>query len=232
MATKLEVNMDEFRRELARYAAISRKTLPQIINDKALWIAAGAWKATKKATEAAITADIGGQRSFYTKSGKRRSGKSGQRGVLQTDKPRARSIVVGLLRHRGQWPVDAGVVEKMSKSLLGKRVRAIGYLRTGWGQAIKTLVRFASSQARASASQQMTQGKRLSQKGTAYPATDGWNPTAKIVNKLDALGDSPRARQYLEAALAKAFADESASMREYIRRKMGEDVRRLGGRVE
>jgi hypothetical protein len=194
--TSLQVtpeSLANFTAALKQYAVASKKTLPEILNQKAYWIALRAIKNTYKVDKDTISAELNQQSRIS------------QRLTI------AEALVI---RATPDKHFTVNQLERASKKLVNKRRRAVGSLRVGLISAINTLAPFAEKRSL------RTKISVARPKGYAIPARDdSWKPSATVVNSMQAGGDV-KARGYMESALDNAMIAEAASMMAYVEKKM------------
>jgi len=189
-----KVNSREFDSALRQYVMVSRRTIPEIVNNKAFFIARRAVVKTPKADLAAINALKGS--AFIGKIINAQRGRRGEKGLYGKEMSKA----VGMV--------------------LAARRRSIAFLKSGWLPAIRILagvVKQKRGVARADRSPKIYGVP----KGTAIPAVNGFRVRAVIENAANTTRDHKDALiKYGEPALQKAFEFETQSMLDYMERKL------------
>lgn len=208
MSISFSVDDREFTKTLARYRAYcTSRTLPEIINTKAFFIARRAVVETPKAATKEIRKFIdarGGE--IVGKIINKRRGARGEKGLYGE----AMTVAIGLVK--------------------AARLRSVAFLKSGWLPAIKVLEKRVEMKWRRGAARNDKAAKIVGRdKGEATPARQGWKVFAEIVNAANANRDT-RTALIKEGfpALQRAFAHEVRSMKEYIEKKMREDAKIVG----
>lgn len=219
-----------FDRTIEEYSIYSKRTHQEIVNTKAYYVARKAIWFTPKADNYRMKQQLGG---IVTVNRLNRKGKSVKRKELQLVKSKQVNAPLAalIINARQRKHVVAGLYgSKMTtaiREMLGNRFRSVAFLKSCWLPAVKTLaplVKDKSSSAPSDSSAK--QYKRA--KGEAKPARAEKNPTALIVNLATARRDEKGALlKFGGPALQQALADEEASMRDYIERKIKPDADRF-----
>ena len=197
----------EFDRVLKEYVQYSRRTLPVIVNTKAYYIARRAVAETPKADRADIANFIG------------------------WDGGRIAGMLINKRRgERGEKGLQGAAMKKAVMAMKAGRLRALGFIKSGWIPAIKLLAPYAEA----------IRGPRTGRlprttgvpKGSAIPATQAWRVKAQIQNTVTAAWDKRSGAQKVAVpALQRAFDAERQSMLDYMARKMKEGAKKLGIKV-
>lgn len=218
MDVDLKFDTVQFRRVLEEYIATTSKSVAKALNSKAYQLAWHAERLTKRASRA----DIESLGVVATKL--RRNRKTGAlgKGAAVIDKPRVEAILAGLWRKQGRTFTNAELKEAAKKEI-GKRLRAVGYIASGWIPAIRKL--FGKSDIKLG-KPESTRRAGTSGTGRAVPATPE-NAEAIIENSVLALKNSKVANE-AEQALHKAGAIVQKDMEEYLLRKMKEAATQSG----
>ena len=113
MAAKMKLNTAEFDRTMAKYLSLSKKTIAEVVNKKAYFIAANALKLTVKADRKELNAFV-------------------------RDKRRVAATLIKMFKLKR--PFD---LKEYQKKLGKFRRRTIGYIAAGWVMAVRILGRAA-----------------------------------------------------------------------------------------
>lgn len=220
------------------YVRVSSKTLQEIINTKAYYIARKALWFTKKADAPKIREELGevkGTALVRLKSGKWSHSKKNVQSFFTRGGARAEAPLLALIiqkqskksgqgspwKGRSRAAGAAAMLEAMRRKL-NARVQSIAFLRAGWLPGIRTLAPLAD---KGGSLPPIDARQRGQPKGYAKPAGAGFNPVAEIVNKATTYRDQKGALiKYGGPALQQAFDDEALDMQVYIERKMKEDA--------
>lgn len=217
----------QFDRTLREYMNVNTKrTLPQIVNTKAYYIWRKALWFTQKADVHRMKAQLG---QFVSVN---RIGKSGKvvkkREVVLTkgegtNAPLAALIINARRGKRGDPGLYGSRMARAIREMLSARFKSAAFIKSGFIQGIKDLEPFADKSGRPPIDNAAKQLGRP--KGDAKPAKPGWRLIAQMVNNASAQRDTKGALlKYGGRGLDRAFKDETASMREYIERKMKPDA--------
>ncbi len=203
---------------LKDYIAVSRRTVPEVINRKAYFIA-------RKSLWFTVKADAGEIKSRFNRSiTVERSVESGRGGELSTGPFGA--ILINKRLGKGKGLYGSAMREKF-KQVLAARLRSVAFLKAGWLPAIRILDSIVND--KEGAAPFPPEANRMSwspkQIGDAVAAKPGDLPFATIVNAAIASHDSKGALQiYGSRALDTAFYDETQSMIEETRKRMQKDA--------
>lgn len=114
MAARMKIDTRDFDKTLVRYANASKKELPEILNTKAYYIAAGALKLTPNASKIPI--------KQFAKNWEKSA-----------------PTIIKSYKLRKPFDKDAAI-----KRFIKYRNRTINYLKVGWVMAIRVLGRFTN----------------------------------------------------------------------------------------
>jgi len=218
---KITINTREFNAALRKYAELSKRTLPEIINRKAYFIARRAVFETPKASRVEIRQKLG-----------RISKRNGQLKLVRLswawrrDMPMAEAIIRARFHRDGKPQPTKDQVQELMIQLILARTRSIAYFKSGWLPAIQKLEAFVKSKFGAARRDRDARVKgRL--KGNATPARPGWRPKATIENatgvggKLDSGAKRGKAlEKYGTPALQRAIDFETRGTLQEIDRRM------------
>jgi len=229
-------NDREFKETLRKYAMVSKRTIPEIVNKKALFITRGALWHTRKASKEAIKKDLLELAYTLKTSSKGKVRKFHKMSSTVPTAPIAALLINWKRGQQGRMGLYGDAMKKAVKSFVGRRQRSVAYIRSGWIPAIKTLNPFVKSKAGAKPLDPEARVQRRD-KGWATPAREGWNVKAIIVNAIaegsskDAAHHGKALVEYGEPALAAAIQEEEASMRGEIEKRLREGARSCGIRT-
>lgn len=183
----------------------TKRTVAEALNQHAYYIARQALWHTKKADRATIQSQLTARPQY-----------------AEAD-TLAEAILIARYRARGGWPASGADFERAIQKLIAARLRSVAFLKSGWIPAIRILESFAAS--KSGAAPRDSEAKVYGQeKGAAYPAVEGEQMTARIVNSALAAGDDggKALAKYGGAGLDTAFYAETGRIKEYIERKLAE----------
>jgi hypothetical protein len=238
MADEFKWDQRQFDRTLAEYLQVSKKTLAEIVNTKAYYIARKALWFTPKANAGKIRTDLGeakavrlvklksgrwshNQRNTITFFGSGGSAKGVPLLALIIQKRRR------LAGHPSPWKGvtraagAAAMLQAMREAFIS-RLHSIAFLKAGWLPSIRTMAPVADKTGGLPAIDTRQVGRP---KGEAVIAQPGLNPIAKIINHASTRRDRRAALvRYGAPALQQAFDDEALSMKVYIQNHMRQDA--------
>lgn len=227
----------EFNGTLARYAKLSRRERPVIVNTKAFYIARAAVRNTDKADKQKLVSELRASRL------KAVVGKSGK--VRNVHYNLAQLIIIARRAALGLKTTKDAIADDVKK-LINARKRSIGFLKSGWLPAIRLLEPLADRIGGAPARLDKSAVQVGTSKGKARAALESQLvATAVITNnalpKHRGSGsvlariirhfhdpDQQQAYAVAEAGLQKAVESETASMLAYIEKKMKQAAQRAG----
>lgn len=195
-----DVNLDTSRFDMAmrEYVKNSKRDFVETVNRKALSIAFRSIKMTYKANVAQIRSDLNQPSSTYP------------------DVTVAEQIVAGKLRAAGK-KFTRNELKRLARKLISAKVKAAGFLRSGWLPAIKIMSRSVPG-AKGSPNEKI-KGKDKGGATPAKPSESLFNTQAVIFNSIQA-GGNQKANKYMVDGLNMAFNAEAADMEAYLKRKM------------
>ena len=219
----LKINQAALSQQLRRYAKVNRRSFKDIVNAKALDMAFQALKHTDAANAGAIEYKLGAIGNKVSKSRKTGQLRKGKR-ILKDDSFAAR--IVNSRRKKAGHPLIWGKeLEKAAQKLINMRVRAVGFLKSGWMPAIKKLSYVVDRKYKRPWPKGLSKGKARP-KGWGRPAKGELKPEAWIANS--ATNNNLRAIRKIEAGLSRGMAASIADMAVYIERKLGRDYKKAG----
>ena len=195
-----KLNTREFNETLSRYLKISRRTEEEIVNTKAYFIA-------RRAVVETIKADKGKIRAFFD---------------AKTQK------IVGMIINkargkRGEKGLYGDEMAEAQAAMKAARLRAVGFMKSGFIWAIKKLEPYVKSRRGAARSEAGSAKIYGRPKGDAVPAKQSRFVVVAIVRHF---AESKRSttpepgEKFVKPALQRAIDFESASMQKYIEDKM------------
>lgn len=222
-------NLPEFQATLRRYALVSKRTIPEICNKKALFIARGALWHTKKANKEAIRQELLALAYIQKTAASGKTRKFLKKSASVAGAPIAALLINWKRGQQGRAGLYGEAMKEAVKRFIGARTRTIAFIKSGWVPAIKTLSPLVKNKSGAKPldPQARVYGKP---KGSAKPATAGlWRVAAIIENAIGAYGGGKEQTHHQRAldeigepALEQAFADETKSMQDEIEKRLRE----------
>jgi len=212
MSAKIEFDTSKMTRALTEYQAATKKDFTEVVNRAAMNTAFRAAQFTKKADKSSIQA-LENQPWWprYIAKYFREKGHTFVKTSSAKKFGPGKSTIRRFVKGSSYTKAEA---RALSRRIIGARVRAISFIRSGWIPAIRILAPFAKVQLRVDAKQ------RGQAKGDAKPAKVSINPTAHISNSVKGSG------KIGGAALQQAIDFVAKDMIEYARKKMIETARR------
>lgn len=189
---------------LTQEVIFTRRNYIDAINTHAYFIARKALWLTKKADAARLRAELEGPAKF-------------------TDGTLGEAIMLARYRKQGGWPSSGSAFASDIARLIAAKTRSVGFLKSGWLPAIRTLEHFTVNKSQAAP---LDRDARVygQEKGSGYPAVAGDIMTAQITNSAgtEKAKGTAALHKYGSAALDTAFYDEAERMKEFIHRRLRE----------
>jgi hypothetical protein len=220
----------EFDRTLKSYLAVNGRTLPEALNEKSYFIAGKAIRNTHKADVNQIRASLGAEmKSVVGKRGKALKKKK----IGFTDKYSnsvAVAIVVAGLRKAGEAIPSAEKLAELGLALIRRRLKTVTFIRSGWLPSLRRLARFSKY-----GRLKFDDAKQYGQpKGGTSPATASQGDYAKVSIWNSAGGESKHKQallRYGAPGLEAAVNEETASMKQYLEKKLRQNAQAVGIRT-
>lgn len=222
-ASKIEIprsELDKVRRTLREYAAVSRKTETQIVNQKSADWARFAAEETKKASSAAIQKELG-RTVFgigFNKKGRQVITKAKSSDVMENSL--ASRIVNATRKRQGLKMLWGKPLKAAAVKLIRARVRSIAFLSSGWQDSWGSL----KKQAKGIVGFVALRNRGKKAVGTATVARESVRPMATITNGA---ADNPQAGKFVQEGLLRGLPRVIADMHQYIDRKMKEAAKKV-----
>jgi len=198
MAVKVTIDDREFQAALKAYMKVSRRSLAEIVNKRAVNIAYKSIRYTPKAKKTKIRSDLKGMSSVHPKA------------------PIAALIVNLNARNRKRKGYYGDKMREKIDKLIFIRQMKIGFIRSGFLGAVKDLQPLAKVRRRPP--RVNVQGKP---KGYGTPARNGLNPTATIVNQVAG------AVEVGSKAIQRAMQEDALDMRTFTAKRMQKDAKKF-----
>lgn len=220
---KVTVDTRNFDRAFARYLEVSKRSLSEICNKKLAMVVAGATRQTRRASRAAIQAELG---KYVTVQETNKRGKLVNRRKLQLNTrkghaaPLAELIINSRLAREGKKGIGGTELALAVRKMIAARLRSVAFLASSWLPALKTLL--AALQERSTLKYDRSVKWYGKPKGDATPAKPGWNPSATMTSDVSKGGDKVSA--IISDGVQKALDEEAASMDRYVEEKLGKDT--------
>lgn len=203
----VSVDTSNYDRAIQQYMRNTRKSAIEVVNQKAYWIGLNAIRETYKANKTTIKNDL----------------------EKPADKMRgltvAEAIIVDRRYKNHEKPLTRGELRKEARALINKRIRAIGFLKSGWIPAVKRLAPLVNKKV----SVGMHNVKKGKDKGGAKPAVESMFTNvvvASIWNDIQA-DNNPRAQAYMRQGLQRGLDMEAKSMLAYVESKMRKNAEKF-----
>lgn len=200
MAISIQVDTKEFNAALREYIKVSRRTLPEIVNKRAVNIAFKSIRWTRKARKSQINRDLKQKARIAPKAPigailvNYKAGQDGEKGFYG-DKMKQQVERMKLARHS-----------------------SAGYIKAGWLGAFRDL------QPHAKVFRRPPRGLgsgNAAKKGFGRPAKRGINPTAEIVNQVEG------AVKIGAPGLQRAMNADAADMAQFAAKRMQQDANKF-----
>jgi hypothetical protein len=223
-------NLAQWQKTLRQYQAFAKKDWVDICNNKALDVAIKCILNTPKADSGAIkslpvtlgASQFGNSRWYaHVVNMLKKWGEAKERGLVKA-KRGERVASIESWRHK---------VGKASRSIIGRRISAIGFLRSGWLACVGTLLATAGVEPKR---RSYGSGRIFgSPKGYVVRAKQGSvNPFTIIANTCasSVKHGGRRVHDLIQEGAARALAASDADMRVYIEKKIGKTIKYFTGR--
>jgi hypothetical protein len=220
----LELNVAKLSEAVALYLQVTSRTVQQVVNTKAYYIARKAIWFTEKADSYKMKLSLGGlvPVRYIAKSGKvQRRSKLQLVSGSEHSAPLAALIINKRQGRRGEKGLYGRDMARAVRSMLSARARSIGFIKSGWLPSVNNLAPLADRRGAPEIDRTAKQVGRA--KGDCRPAAAGFDVTAEIVNLASARRDLNGALLRVGGeGLRIAVADETADTADYIHRKLTE----------
>lgn len=224
-APNIKIDDRQFKAALKEYLAHTSRDLADALNTKALYIARGAVAETPRAKRAAIE-KLGLHKVSVKQSASKSRGIRITRKFKLIEEDAIRNYLASRKRAgkpaNGRNFANRSELALKARKWIGAKLRAIGFLASGWIPSIRTLTPLVGGAYQRPADTVRSPGKL----GRCIPAKPGWNPFVLIENSstLGIKGKDPalamRGHQIAVSALQRAINTETNSMRQYIADKL------------
>lgn len=222
------IDTSELQRALKDYMAVSKKSLSEVINQKAFFMARGAARMSYRSNKGKIETELGKDVEAWreVKRGKN-AGKLKRVGYSIKSTSLANNILRARIHAKnGKQPTKAEFL-KTIKKFIAARVSSAAFLASGWIPAIKYFEARVKSKKGAPARDSSVKLRATKPMGGAIEAQPGWNPKAVLWNSAAAKRskNAPAALNKVAGeALRSAMAEEVRSMRKHIADKLQGDA--------
>lgn len=207
---KVEVDTRAFDRAFKEYVQFNKRSMSEIVNTKALFIARNAVALTKAADKDTIKDSLS------------------QPSKVNPKVPLAAILVNKQRKAKGEAGLSGTQMQSAVNKLIRIRQATRNFFRSGWIPAIKRLSAVVPS--KKGSPKMPTVRPKGKEKGGAITAPKGgsWNASATIWNSVFG-GKHPNAivTQTIAEGLQKAVDKETASMNEYVSNKLEEGIQRF-----
>ncbi len=225
-----KIDMREFNAALGQYMAHTKRSLPDVINKKAFYVARRAVRETPATNKQAITSSLG---SITHRNGgirmKLTNGSYGQ-GRGGGEAPLAALIINARRGTAGEPGLYGAAMTAEIASLIAARSRSRAFLKSGWLPAIKALENsFEDHSGTGAAPRDGRPAIIGAPKGNATLAKAGFTVKARIENAASGDHETNQALvRYGGPALQRAVDFEAASMTAEVARRQFQEARKAG----
>lgn len=223
-------NIAEFNRLLNQCAQESSRTYPQVVNGQGLALSVGAIRNTEKADANAIAVELG---QIATQRNVSRKGRVSFKRIYRTDLSSLAHIIVNARRKKAGQPMIWGPeLDKEARRMIGARLRAVAFVRSGWIYAIRTLSKFVGYADRREKTTGLSARMTGQPKGFAQPAQRALSDvvTCTIGNTALIQHDGQNPYPIAEAGLQRAMTERIADMRRHLEEKLGKVFRKYSAK--
>jgi len=217
----------EFDATLKEYMRHNKRDTAEICNDRAARVCQSAIKHTVKADREKIVRLLTANATMTAtkirvdrKTGRFKAGKALVQHTSGSGQNSVAARLVNYFRDReGLHAIHGKQLQEAATKLLTRRLRSIGYAKSGWIAALKQLLPWLPKKLSAS-----SPGVRLvSSRGRATPARPGDQAFAEIVNEAASKykgGEARGLEEVITEGLKAGFQAEERNMRVYIEAKL------------
>jgi hypothetical protein len=202
MSAALTIDMREFNRAAELCIAHSERTYPQFINGQLLAVTSQAIKQTEKADANRIAYEMAGNVRTKLRTSRKTGKRSATRQYDVIETSLAARIINARLKASGMPLIWGKELAKAARRMIGARLRAVAFIRSGWVYAVRTLSRevgYSSGRADAAAMRGQPKGYAIPAKRVVSGAVTGTAVnTALIQNERTPM---PVAMRGLQAAI-------------------------------
>ncbi len=206
-----KVDLREWQAAVREVLSVTKKGITETLNTQSFYVTRGAGRDTRKADRSKIEAlgVVGYKLSKSKTTGTIKRGKA-----IIGKNSAAANIVAARMKKANVEIKSRDQIEKAARSLIGKRLKAIGTQAAGWLGMIRTFGKAIG--------QPSSGGKNVKGKGHAKPARDGWSPSAEFTYNLNSF--TTKHKQYIDPdtvrVLQQNFDAETRKTREYLQKKL------------
>ena len=228
MANLVKFDTSEMNRALRDYMKVSSKSLAEVCNQKAFFMARGAARLSHRANAEKIETELGKTSTIVKQLTRGKNiGKFRKTGFTVKNS----SVAEGILRSRihakgGVQPTKADFLATVKKFIVA-RAKSAAFLAAGWIPAIKYFESRVKSKAGAPPMDRSVKLKASKPLGGAVEAQPGWNPRAILWNSAIAKRSKTGGQALSKTAgdaLQAAMQAEVKSMRKHIADKLQGDA--------
>lgn len=232
MTPTVIINLPEFNRLLQQCAENSSRTYPEVANGQSLAFASRAIRATEKASANEIAVELG-QIATQRRVSKK-TGRVSFRRIFRTDTSSLAHIIVNWRRRKqGQNAIWGDELDEKAKRLIGARLRAVAFIKSGWIYAIRTLSRAVGYGDRRDRIGRGETARMSGQpKGFARPARTAISSlvVCEIGNTALISHDGRNPLPVAERGAQRAMQETIADMRRHMEQKLGRVLKRYSAR--
>jgi len=214
-AVTFTIDRSAFTAALRKYVPLSKRTPAEVCNRKAYFISRRALWYTPKADKYKIAEELGslrrGRVKLATRTRYTRYGKTYEAPFV--------ALILNARAKPGEGLYGARMAEAI-KRFLQARMRSIGFLKSGFLGAIRTLAGYVRGTSGAPPVDRSVAANRTL--GSAIPAQgDSWSASATIINTASSKHDEKGALlKYAGPALQQAFDEEALSTMEEVEKRL------------
>lgn len=235
----IKIDDREFNRTLRAYMEQTKRTLPEILNQKAYSISMAASKMTYKASLQKIKSDLWvvANRLKINKSGKRK-GQFSRGGKIKVyagqesgGAPLLAKIINAARGRRKVKGLQGNDMKLAMKKVHDSRVRAIGFIRSGWLPAVAAFARSIGKPVKSRTEKWLKRTAMMI--GGARPAKPGMRPLAVFWNSATARPDNTKTHdvyKYAKEGLQAAMNQEVGRMKQHMEDKLKREAAKFAAR--
>lgn len=232
MNPTIDIDVRQWQQAARELQATSKRSLPDFLNGQALAVAVRALKLTKQASRADIETELGQIATEVRTSNRGRNAGKVRRGTrVLRDDSLAERILLAHFRDTGEWLAKGRSIMDRARALIGKRVRSISFVRSGWIPAVRKLTGIVR-QKPAKAGGGIAGAKQFGRdKGTARPAI--WKfgiMHAEIENSIPGHARGKAVDKVATDGLRVALQESARDMIETLAKRLKKDMAKQGAK--
>ena len=236
MAT-IKIDTSGFRAALNRYRNTTRKSLPEILNQRALNVAGRAFDGIPPRSGSGVDAQrarikkyMGAKLSPKRKLQRRRGGATRGPKPWASRLERRHLIAQARRARRGRPGLYGKAMKGAAGRLSGHAQTSAGFLKSIFLPVLRGLQPYSSYKFPFAKTQNISRWPKSAGYGSARPAREGFHPRALLNVGTRTKGMAARPKLIVEQAFIGALAGETAELTRHVERKLAAEARKEAGR--